>query len=125
MGWYPGHWTLSVMGHVASGETYEQAAKRELSEELGVRCKLKRIAKVKTPDWPFGDLIESEYLTIFEGRAKHPKITLSEETTEGKFLGFKEFIKMAKDRPDDLTPDTLLALDVFERVSKEKKSLSS
>ena len=116
MGWYPGRWTLSVMGHVSSGETYEQAAKRELSEELGVECELKQIAKVKTPDWPYGDLIEREYLAVFEGHTTSPKIMLSEETEEGRFVGFKEFIKMAKEQRDELTPDTLLALDMYRRA---------
>lgn len=116
MGWYPGHWTLSVMGHVSSGETYEQAAKRELSEELGVECELKQITKVKTPDWPYGGLVEREYLAVFEGRTTSPRITLSEETEEGRFVGFKEFVKMAKEQRDELTPDTLLALDVYRRA---------
>ncbi len=116
MGWYPGHWTLSVMGHVSSGETYEQAAKRELSEELGVECELKQITKVKTPDWPYGNFVEREYLAVFEGRTTSPRITLSEETEEGRFVGFKEFVKMAKEQRDELTPDTLLALDVYRRA---------
>ena len=120
MGWYPSHWTLSVMGHVASGETYEQAAKRELSEELGIQCKLKWMAKVKTPEWPYGDLVEREYLAIFEGHVTDPKITLSEETKEGKFVGFNEFVKVAKDEPDKLTPDTLLALNVYRQTAEAK-----
>jgi 16S rRNA (adenine1518-N6/adenine1519-N6)-dimethyltransferase len=32
---YPGHWDASAGGQVAAGETYEQAAVRELDEELG------------------------------------------------------------------------------------------
>lgn len=35
---YPGYWTLSVTGHVDSGETYEEASKRELFEEIGIRA---------------------------------------------------------------------------------------
>jgi len=33
----PGRWDTSAGGHLAPGETYEQAAVRELAEELGVR----------------------------------------------------------------------------------------
>lgn len=33
---YPGYWDVCAGGMVAVGETYEQAAKRELAEELGV-----------------------------------------------------------------------------------------
>lgn len=32
----PGKWSLSVGGHVTYGQTYEVAAKREFTEELGV-----------------------------------------------------------------------------------------
>ena len=120
MGWYPGHWTLSVMGHVSSGETYEQAAERELWEELGIQCELKRIAKVKTPDWPYGDIVEREYLAVFDGHVRNPEITLSKETREGKFVGFEDLVRMAGDQPDKLTPDTLLALEVYQRAASGK-----
>jgi isopentenyldiphosphate isomerase len=33
--YYPGHWDASVGGQVAAGESYEDAAARELEEELG------------------------------------------------------------------------------------------
>ncbi len=33
---YPGYWTCSATGHVDSGETYDQAAVRELREEAGI-----------------------------------------------------------------------------------------
>lgn len=33
---HPGFWDITVGGHVHSGETYEDAAKRELREELGI-----------------------------------------------------------------------------------------
>ncbi len=41
----PGLWTLSATGHAMKGETYEQAAQRELYEELGVHAQLEFIDK--------------------------------------------------------------------------------
>jgi isopentenyl-diphosphate delta-isomerase len=38
---WPGYWSSSCAGHVGAGESYAQAAKRELKEELGIE---------KTPD---------------------------------------------------------------------------
>lgn len=35
-----GRWSYSAAGHVDAGETYEQAAKRELKEELGVEAQI-------------------------------------------------------------------------------------
>jgi len=33
---FPGFWTTAVGGHVAKGETYDEAARREMREELGI-----------------------------------------------------------------------------------------
>lgn len=33
---YPGFWDLSATGHVDPGESYDEAARRELCEELGI-----------------------------------------------------------------------------------------
>lgn len=45
---YPGRWDLSCTGHVRAGESREDAALRELFEELGVRApRLARTAEVE------------------------------------------------------------------------------
>jgi isopentenyldiphosphate isomerase len=36
----PKHWTTSVGGHVKSGERYEEAALREVEEEVGIRKRI-------------------------------------------------------------------------------------
>jgi isopentenyl-diphosphate delta-isomerase type 1 len=48
---YPNYFCASVAGHVEPGESYRQAATRELREELGLKEAkgLKFIAKEKTP----------------------------------------------------------------------------
>lgn len=33
---YPGYYTVSASGHIDKGESYEQAARREMEEELGI-----------------------------------------------------------------------------------------
>jgi len=43
---HPYLWTLSVGGHVAYPETYLEAAKKELKEELGINLPLKFIKKI-------------------------------------------------------------------------------
>ncbi len=37
----PFHWGTTASGHVKSGETYEEAALRELEEEVGIKTKIK------------------------------------------------------------------------------------
>jgi isopentenyl-diphosphate delta-isomerase len=48
---YPGYWSASVTGHVSSGETYPEAAKRKVKEELGIDCELRELGKFLTPKW--------------------------------------------------------------------------
>mgnify|MGYP001579177302 CR=1 FL=1 len=36
----PGMYTLSAAGHVSKGETYQEAAERELFEEIGIKTKI-------------------------------------------------------------------------------------
>jgi isopentenyl-diphosphate delta-isomerase len=42
---YPLHWSGAAAGHVASGETYGQAAVRETKEEIGVEPRLDFVGK--------------------------------------------------------------------------------
>jgi isopentenyl-diphosphate delta-isomerase len=46
---YAGEWA-SVMGHVRRGETYDEAANREVKEEIGSDTKLKRVTKFSNID---------------------------------------------------------------------------
>lgn len=67
----PGHYTVSATGHVSKGESYEQAAEKELREELGVSSKLKFEMKM-LKDFPHYE-IQSFYTTKHNGPFKFPK----------------------------------------------------
>jgi len=57
----PGKWSYSVGGHVIFGQTYKQAAIRELKEELGIKSEPKFITKalIKVRQ-------ETEYTVLYE-----------------------------------------------------------
>ena len=40
----PNHWCTSAGGHAMAGETYEEAAKRELMEEINLKGELEEVA---------------------------------------------------------------------------------
>jgi isopentenyl-diphosphate delta-isomerase len=42
---YPLFWSGAAAGHLISGETYEEAARRELKEEIGVEASLEFVEK--------------------------------------------------------------------------------
>jgi len=64
----PNHWSTAVGGHVQAGETYEQAALREYSEELGVKSDLELLGKnfYKAPNTP------EKFLATFKTRFSGP-----------------------------------------------------
>ncbi|MBT4124186.1 MAG: NUDIX domain-containing protein [Candidatus Pacebacteria bacterium] len=59
---YPEFWTLSASGHVTYGQTYKQAAEREVEEELGIKTSLEFVSK-KLQTY----VDEQEYSAIFSG----------------------------------------------------------
>ena len=116
---YPGHWSASVTGHVSSGESYLQAAKREVKEELGIECELTELGKFQTPKWRIEGKTEWEFITVFGGSSSE-EIRLSEETEEGKFMPLSQFKELAESKPEIFTPDTLLALTYYPAKTRLK-----
>ena len=46
----PGKYTLSVSGHVTKGESYKEAAIREMQEEIGIQTSIKYVTKFLCKD---------------------------------------------------------------------------
>ncbi len=114
---YGGYWSASCTGHVSSGETYAQGAKREVKEELGIEnCELRELGKLMTPKWNVGSNTEWEMITVFESRYTQSQIKLSEETEEGKFISVVEFKNLISNEAEMFTPDTLLAISYYDKV---------
>ena len=62
----PLHFGTSAAGHVSSGETYEQAAARELNEELGINAPLQFLGKEYYTEDPRGVM---KFISVY--RAEH------------------------------------------------------
>lgn len=115
--WYPDTWTLSSTGHVSSGETYREAAVREVSEELGVNCNPKELFKFQTPKLRFKETIEWEYITVFIDSIGNQKIIHNDEVKDGKFVTIEDLVEMIKSHSQPLTQDAVM---VFERYARLK-----
>ncbi|MDE1853807.1 MAG: NUDIX domain-containing protein [Thaumarchaeota archaeon] len=63
--WHPGKWTLSCTGHVKAGERYEDAARRELQEELGLDSRLDLVKRYLLPPIREGPLTEREWVSLY------------------------------------------------------------
>ncbi len=70
--WHPGLLTLSSTGHVKLGEPYEEAARRELREELGIEGPVVRVKKYLLPPIKSGSLTEHEWVTLFTCASDSP-----------------------------------------------------
>lgn len=84
----PGRWAISSAGHVAKGESYYDAAKRELKEELGVVLPLGFLHT-----WHFEDERESEMDALFQAHSDGPFYPNKEEIDEVAFFSKEELLK--------------------------------
>jgi isopentenyldiphosphate isomerase len=82
----PGKWDTSVGGHVDAGESYEQAAIREMSEELGVQGAKLVLLHTYLHRNPF----ESEFVRSYQCYWDGPFKLDPEEIEEGRFWSLKE-----------------------------------
>ena len=102
----PGKWDTSVGGHVDSGERYEQAAVREMGEELGISGTAPR----RLYGYLHRNAYEAEMVTTFlvqwDGRIS----VQPEEISEGRFWDLREID--AAD-PAVFTPNFLDELDRY------------
>lgn len=104
----PGFWNVSAGGHVTFGQTYQEAAQRELQEELGINTPLTLATKllVNLPN-------ETEYLSIFTGKY--------ESTPTGFDLDEIDAVKWVKKsrlndfiQANDLSPGSKITLKHFK-----------
>ena len=75
----PGRWDTAVGGHLAHGETFEQAARREMAEEIGLTD-----GPEPQPlfDMAIANDIESELTRVFTVVSDGPFIPQPEEVDE-------------------------------------------
>jgi len=85
---YPNYFCTSVAGHIEPAENYQQAAIRELNEELGLK-KIKNLKFVTKEKTPVGE--NSYAMTAFFTIETDELITLQkEEIDSGNFYTIKE-----------------------------------
>lgn len=101
---YPGLWDVKFGGSVRSGETYEDAAKRELFEEAGIHdLEIKPIFKLRNKRKE-NNVHRSVFKCVYDS-----KITLDKsEVAEGKFMKIDEVKALLNE--GKLSPS---AVDVF------------
>lgn len=82
----PGKWDTSVGGHLAVGETCEEAVHREMAEELGIQ----NTELTCLYDYPMRNEIESENVRTYSCVYDGPFQLDPEEIDEGRFWSIEE-----------------------------------
>ncbi|MEW6378511.1 MAG: NUDIX domain-containing protein [bacterium] len=77
----PGKWDTSVGGHLAAGETFEQAACREMEEELSIR----NVPIHYLYDYLFRTSVETEMVKTFTCCFNGPIFSNADEIAEARF----------------------------------------
>lgn len=90
----PGRWDTSVGGHLACGESYHDAAVREMAEELGIAgaCGLELEYFF---DISIRNDIESEDVRVFRTVCNGPFVFQREEIDEVRFFSREELLDRA------------------------------
>ena len=96
---HPDLWCSSTAGHVDSGESYEEAAHREMLEEIGVDSLLTKIWKIEaTPQ------TGQEFLEVFVGRTEGPFRFAPGEVETGSFFPIAQIRNWLECTPEEFTP---------------------
>jgi len=94
----PGKWMSSCSGHVDTGEGYDEAARRELIEEIGLHdpVDLQRIFK-EAPCKQTG----YEFVWVYTAQSEGPFVLDPIEVIEGQWIDLSHLKNWLKERPRD------------------------
>jgi len=98
-----GLWTNTCCGHPRPGETTEEAARRRLSEELGLTCGDIEPAGVYRYRAEIADLVENELDHLFVTQVVGDPLPDPDEVVEWRFVGADELAAWLASSPDDFT----------------------
>jgi len=104
---YPGYWDIAAGGVVLANESYEEAARRELGEELGVTA----VALTHRFYRYFEDSDNKVWGSIFTCIHNGPFRLQEEEIDEGRFVALPAILELSRYEP--VTPDGLEVLQIL------------
>lgn len=110
---YPSMWTSSCGGKVDAGESYKEAAKREMKEELGIEIEVHKIA-----DFVLEHKHYKVFHELFEGRAEGGFKVDKNEIEEIKWIEMEDLKKDVGKNPKKYVEPFKLA---FKEYLKKKK----
>jgi len=96
---HPLRWDSSAAGHVMAAESYDETARRELKEELGVSVPLKRISKLSA-----SERTDQEFVWLYRGEVVGNLSPNRTEIETGAFFPETIIDGWVAARPNDFAP---------------------
>ncbi len=103
-------WDSSAAGHVAAGESYDETARRELKEELGVSVPLQKLSKL-----PAAQRTDRECIWLYRGVVSGNVVPNKCEIERGTFLAPAVVDGWTSARPEDFAPAFLECWKAYRR----------
>jgi 8-oxo-dGTP pyrophosphatase MutT (NUDIX family) len=114
---YPGYYDVAAGGVVLAGETYDESARRELAEELGIRS-----VEVKPHfDHYHRDEYSRVWGRVYSCRYEGVIVLQPEEIESGAFCDVSQVLEMSTREP--FTPDGLVVLKRYLQEAGDKALL--
>ena len=96
---FPLCYTSSASGHLSAGETYDEAAPRELAEELGLRSPLEYLAKFSG-----NPQNANEHTVLYRTFTDDEPVLDPEEIENAAFYPITQIAEMLDKAPENFTP---------------------
>ena len=113
---HPLKWDSSAAGHVAETESYDETARRELKEELGVSAPLQKISKL-----PAVQRTDHEFIWLYRGVVFGDLIPNKSEIERGTFLPPAVVDGWTSARPEDFAPGFLECWKAYRRKTRSHR----
>ena len=107
---HPLLWDSSAAGHVMAGESYDETAKRELQEELGINVSLKKVLKLSV-----SPQTGQEFIWLYRGQLSGNIRPNRSEIESGAFLAPAIIDSWVAARPGNFAPGFLKCWRAFRQ----------
>ncbi|HEY2626652.1 MAG TPA: 16S rRNA (adenine(1518)-N(6)/adenine(1519)-N(6))-dimethyltransferase RsmA [Candidatus Udaeobacter sp.] len=107
---HPLLWDSSAAGHVMAGKGYDEAAKRELQEELGINVPLKKVLKLSA-----SPQTGQEFISLYRGQLRGNITPNRSEIENGAFLPPTTINGWVAARPENFAPGFLKCWRAFRQ----------
>jgi 16S rRNA (adenine1518-N6/adenine1519-N6)-dimethyltransferase len=113
---HPLKWDSSAAGHVVAEETYDETARRELAEELGINVPLKKISKL-----PASERTDQEFIWLYRGERAGDFLPNRTEIETGAFFPEAVIDGWVAARPADFAPGFIECWKVYRQKNGSKR----